>query len=86
MYDKSKPGKNGKATTVEVTDYPMGSKRICELMPAVLEAVHATPVLAAKLFQVNFLTTLSGEARASSHIARPFMCVGASTDQREDVG
>lgn len=33
-----------------------------ELMPAIMKAVHEKPILKEKLYQVNFHTTLSGEA------------------------
>lgn len=76
MFEKEQAEGSKKATkkTVEVTDYPMGSALLCSLMPRVLEAVHATPVLQKKLFQVNFLTTLSGEARTRGALLRPLSC------------
>ncbi|KAK3274083.1 hypothetical protein CYMTET_17716 [Cymbomonas tetramitiformis] len=57
MFDPREPRK-----PVQIDSFPMASKRINELMPALLEEVRAVPSLKKKLFQANFLTTLSGEA------------------------
>ena len=43
----------------------MGSERINQLMPALLEEIKANEVLRKKLFQVNFLTTVKGDALVS---------------------
>ncbi len=45
----------------EVTEFPIASKRINELMPRLLEAINRDICLSKKLFQIEFLTTLSGE-------------------------
>ncbi|MDF9434965.1 tRNA (uridine(54)-C5)-methyltransferase TrmA [Chromohalobacter israelensis] len=47
---------------IRLDDYPVASERINALMPALREALLASDVLRRKLFQVEFLTTLSGEA------------------------
>lgn len=47
---------------VRVDRYPMGSKRMQELMPRALEEAKSDEEIGEKLFQVNFLTTLSGDA------------------------
>lgn len=49
-------------TIVRIDQYPVASQRINELMPQLIEALRDNPVLRRKLFQVEFLTTLSGEA------------------------
>lgn len=49
-------------TIIRLDQYPVASRRINELMPQLIEAVRDKPVLRRKLFQVEFLTTLSGEA------------------------
>jgi tRNA (uracil-5-)-methyltransferase len=41
---------------------PVGSAQINQLMPLLLAAIHREPVLRQRLFQVEFLTTLSGQA------------------------
>lgn len=45
-----------------VDNYPVGSRLIEQLMPQVLEEVKKLEVLRRKLFSVEFLTTLSGDA------------------------
>ncbi len=42
--------------------FPIGSIRINQLMPPLLEAINRNPQLGKLLFSVEFLTTLSGEA------------------------
>lgn len=46
---------------VEITEFPIAAEPIQKAMPALLEAVHANPHLKRKLYQVEFLSTLSGE-------------------------
>lgn len=47
---------------VKLTTFTVGSVLMNELMPAIMESVHQKPILKEKLYQVNFHTTLSGEA------------------------
>ena len=61
MFDSDDP-----KTPVEVPRFPMGSERINQLMPALLEEIKANEVLRKKLFQVNFLTTVKGDALVSA--------------------
>ncbi|MDN3649637.1 tRNA (uridine(54)-C5)-methyltransferase TrmA [Reinekea marina] len=49
-------------TPVEVTDFPVASTLVNELMTQVNDAVHEDDDLRRKLFQVEFLTTTSGDA------------------------
>ena len=53
---------NKKKTVVRMDDFPVASQRINELMPLLRERLKASPVLRERLFQCEFLTTLSGEA------------------------
>ncbi|GAB6034956.1 tRNA (uridine(54)-C5)-methyltransferase TrmA [Galenea microaerophila] len=46
---------------VKIVDCPMADRKISQLMPQLLNAIKAVPVLREKLFQIDFLTTLSGE-------------------------
>lgn len=46
----------------EVTEFPIGSELINHLMPRLLDAFHNCEILRNRLYQVDFLTTLSGEA------------------------
>src|SRR5690554_5430624 len=59
-YAMYKPGEYKKPYLIE--DFPIGSERINQLMPELLAAVNAEEILRKRLFQVEFLTTLSGEA------------------------
>lgn len=49
-------------TPVEVTDFPVATRLCNELMNNVRDAVHQDPELRNRLFQVEFLTTQSGDA------------------------
>ena len=51
-----------KRTPHEVPHYPLGSRRINELMPRVLCALEAELALRDRIHDVRFLTTLSGDA------------------------
>lgn len=46
----------------DIEFFPIGSLLINELMPRLIEAFNTSDVLRKKLYQVDFLTTLSGEA------------------------
>ena len=45
-----------------IHEFPVGSALINQLMPRVLQAINSDDLLRRKLYQVEFLTTLSGEA------------------------
>ena len=45
-----------------INEFSIGSGRINELMPGVLSAINQEPAFRQKLFQVEFLTTLTGDA------------------------
>jgi len=45
-----------------IDNFAIGSRLMLALMPALLAAVHRQPVLRQRLYAVEFLTTLSGEA------------------------
>ncbi|RKQ96353.1 tRNA (uracil-5-)-methyltransferase [Kushneria sinocarnis] len=55
------PADPKRKTVVRLTQYPVASRRINELMPQLIEAVRDNPVLRHRLFQVEYLTTLAGE-------------------------
>ena len=48
-----------------VDSFPSASRSINDLMPRLIEAVKRTPTLRRKLFQVDFLSSLSGEVVVS---------------------
>jgi tRNA (uracil-5-)-methyltransferase len=59
-YAMYKPGQY--KTPFLIDDFPVGSLRINLLMPPLLKAINDSELLRKKLFQVEFLTTKSGEA------------------------
>lgn len=58
---KAKGPQAEKKVRVKITALPRASKQINDLMPKVLERVHANPLLKDRLFQVNFISTLAGD-------------------------
>ncbi|MFA5676784.1 MAG: tRNA (uridine(54)-C5)-methyltransferase TrmA [Pseudomonas sp.] len=68
-YAMFEPGNNRQPILIQ--QLPIASQRINELMQPLLEACKADPVLGRKLFQVEFLTTLSGEALVTLCYHRP---------------
>jgi tRNA (uracil-5-)-methyltransferase len=56
---------------VRVDRFPVASERINELMPQLLNAIRDEPLMRRKLFQVEFLTTLSGEALVTMIYHKP---------------
>src|SRR5690606_11841489 len=68
-YAMFEPGDNRRPILIE--QLPIASKRINELMMPLLEACKADPVLGRKLFQIELLTTLSGEALVTLSYHRP---------------
>lgn len=68
-YAMFEPGDKHKAILID--DFPIASRRINELMPQLKAAWQASEVLSFKLFQVEFLTTLSGDALITLAYHRP---------------
>lgn len=66
MFDPQEPRR-----ALVQEDFPAGSERINTLMPALRTAVNNDPVLGERLFQVEFLTTLSGDALITLIYHRP---------------
>lgn len=54
-----------------LTEFPVASKRINELMPQLMKALQDSPDLSRRLFQVDFLTTQTDEALVSLIYHRP---------------
>lgn len=69
FYAMFNPG--DKHTPIEVTHFPIGAKKINQLMPKLLNAINQVPILKHKLFQVDFLTTLSEDALISLLYHKP---------------
>ena len=61
----------GERRPVEVALFPMGSRRINELMPELLKLVQPSELLRKKLFEARFLTTLKGPALITLLYHRP---------------
>ncbi|MBD9485319.1 tRNA (uridine(54)-C5)-methyltransferase TrmA [Pseudomonas sp. PDM14] len=60
-----------KHTPILIDDFPIASLRINELMPQLKAAWQASKALSFKLFQVEFLTTLAGDALITLCYHRP---------------
>jgi tRNA (uracil-5-)-methyltransferase len=68
-YAMFAPGDN--RTPIFVEDFPIASKLINQLMPRLKSAWQNSEALSERLFQVEFLTTLSGEALITLCYHRP---------------
>lgn len=68
-YAMFAPGDN--RTPIFVDDFPIASNLINQLMPRLKEAWSNSEALSERLFQVEFLTTLSGEALITLCYHRP---------------
>ena len=60
-----------KRTPILIEDFPIASQRINQLMPQLKAAWQASAALSHKLFQVEFLTTLAGDAMITLCYHRP---------------
>ena len=78
MFNRDDPFKQPR----EVPNYPMGSTRINELMPRVRAAVEGDTALSEKINDVQFLTTLAGDALVSITYNRPIDADGAGRPPR----
>ncbi|KIY40204.1 MULTISPECIES: tRNA (uridine(54)-C5)-methyltransferase TrmA [unclassified Pseudomonas] len=68
-YAMFAPGEKHKAILID--DFPIASQRINELMPRLKAAWQASEELGNRLFQVEFLTTLAGDAMVTLCYHRP---------------
>lgn len=68
-YAMMTPG--DKRTPIYVDDFPIASELINQLMPRIKEAWSNSAALSNRLFQVEFLTTLAGEALVTLCYHRP---------------
>ena len=57
--------KGDSKTPVFISEFPQAHAAIADLMFPLLEAINAVPLLAVRLFQIEFLTTQSGETLVS---------------------
>lgn len=63
--------KGDKHTPILLDSFPIASKQINELMPRLKEAWQASTTLSNRLFQIEFLTTLKGDALVTLCYHRP---------------
>ncbi|MBF8748623.1 tRNA (uridine(54)-C5)-methyltransferase TrmA [Pseudomonas putida] len=68
-YAMFAPGEKHKAILID--DFPIASQRINDLMPRLKAAWQASEDLSNRLFQVEFLTTLAGDAMVTMCYHRP---------------
>jgi tRNA (uracil-5-)-methyltransferase len=54
-----KPGT--KTDPIEITDFPIASQSICDLMPKIMAAINDSSILSHRLFTVEYLSTLAGD-------------------------
>ncbi|NLF55176.1 MAG: tRNA (uridine(54)-C5)-methyltransferase TrmA [Thauera phenolivorans] len=66
MFDSADP-----KTPVAVSDFPAAAEPICRVMRPLRERLQASDALRRRLFQVEFLSTLSGELMVSLIYHRP---------------
>lgn len=62
-YAMFEPGERKRPFIID--SFPVASHKINELMPLLLTAINEQPILRQRLFQMEFLTTLSGDALVS---------------------
>lgn len=86
FYAMFEPG--DKSKVYEVRDFPIASTLINQLMVTLLEQIQPHELLRRKLFQVEFLTTLSGDALITLiyHKALGDDWVAAATALQESLG
>lgn len=53
--------KASRATLIKLTDFPIAHENINKLMPVLLNKLSGSPILKQRLYQCEFLTSLSGE-------------------------
>ena len=59
MFERGADGKQ--KTVVRVDQFPIAAQSINDLMPILLQKIKAQPLLEQRLFEIDFLATLSGE-------------------------
>ncbi|MGB2260890.1 MAG: tRNA (uridine(54)-C5)-methyltransferase TrmA, partial [Porticoccaceae bacterium] len=67
-YGMNRPGEK---RPYIIEDFPIGAPLINQLMPPLLAALNASPVLSRKCFSAEFLTSTSGEALITLIYHRP---------------
>ena len=65
FYAMFERDENDKKTVVRIDEFPIADTSINHLMPKLLTKIKAHPILAQRLFEIDFLTTLHGETLVS---------------------
>lgn len=63
MFQPNEEGKN--KTVIRIDEFPIAHQSINHLMPKLLQAIKNDHILSARLFEIDFLATLSGEMLVS---------------------
>lgn len=79
----------GKKDVVRVDQFPIAAESINQLMPVLLEKIKASPVLQKRLFEIDFLATLSGEMLVSmlyhSKLAEEWIAAAKQLEQKLNI-
>jgi tRNA (uracil-5-)-methyltransferase len=83
MFDRADP-----KTPIPVNAFPIAGERIQQAMPTLRESLLPSPTLRRKLFQVEFLSTLSGELLVTLIYHRPLDAdwEAAASDLEDSLG
>lgn len=65
FYAMFERDENDQKKVIRIDQFPVADQSINHLMPILLEAMKANPVLSARLFEVHFLATLTGDILVS---------------------
>jgi len=63
--------RGSKNKPIEITNFPIASEAIVSLMPTLLQRINETPILKRRLFQLEYLDTLSGDMLVTMIYHRP---------------
>lgn len=63
MFERNED--DNQKTVIRIDEFPIADQSINDLMPKLLAALKANPILEARLFEAHFLATLSGEVLVS---------------------
>lgn len=77
-----------KTDPIKITDFPIASLAISELMPKLIQAINSQSILKHKLFQVEYLNTLSGEMLVTLiyHKQLDDTWIAAATKIKQELG
>ena len=61
MYSQSNHSQSKKPQRITINEFPVASRIISTTMPKLMSSINNNPVLRKKLYQIEFLSTLSGQ-------------------------